>query len=340
MIKNGAYNAVNDYFVWGQVQYDAIVNSKLIPSDNVYITGTPRYDFCCDPWIKVYEHPNNHQNYILVNTNFPLIFPKFQTFEQEIETFNNLTNFTMSEIIKISNEFHSNWSNIIESIFEISKNFNIDIIIRPHPFENELLYEKIFFGYNNVKIIKEGSVIPWLYYSNLLIHRDCSTAIEASFMNIKAISIEFPILYEKHRQEIPRKVSEKATDIKELINIIQNTIIKKRNFENKDLNNHIASNWYRAIDGNSSAIISNIILQNLVNNKTNFFFVFNIIFKSYKSKIKFFLKKFNLIDSRINKKTIHLSDVYKIVNKLNSLSEKNIDCSKYFLNKSIRIFEK
>ena len=85
MIKNGAYTCVTDYFVWGKVQYNAIVNSKLIPSENIYITGTPRYDFCCEPWIKVYEHPNKNQNYILVNTNFPLIFPKFQTFEKEID---------------------------------------------------------------------------------------------------------------------------------------------------------------------------------------------------------------------------------------------------------------
>lgn len=340
MIKNGAYTCVTDYFVWGKVQYNAIVNSKLIPSENIYITGTPRYDFCCEPWIKVYEHPNKNQNYILVNTNFPLIFPKFQTFEKEIETFNTLTNFSMSEIIKITNEFHSNWANLIESIIVISKKFDIDIIIRPHPFENELVYEKIFFNYKNVKIIKEGSVIPWLYYSNLLIHRDCSTAIEASFMNVLAVSIEYPILFENHRQEIPRQVSEKVTDVNELINITQKIIIKEKNFKNTELNKHIASNWYRAIDGNSSELISNIILQKLQKNKTNYFIIFNIIYKSYRSKIKFLLRKFHIINQEINSKKINITNAVNIINNLNKLKNKNISYSISFLNKSIRIFEK
>jgi surface carbohydrate biosynthesis protein len=340
MLKNGAYNSVNDYFLWGNVQYDAILKSGIVPSEKLHVTGTPRYDFCCLPWINIYDHPYNGKNYFLVNTNFPLLFPKFQTFAQEIETFYTLSNFSIEEIIKITNEFFSNWSKIIESIISISKLNKINIVIRPHPFEDELVYKKIFKNFDNVEVIKVGSAIPWIFHSNALIHRDCSTALEASFMNINPISIEYPKSSSNYRQEVPQKVSVKANNLEELNEIVQKLLLNKENRENSDTNNWVISNWYRAIDGKSALLISEIISKKINYNSKSFISIFNIILNTNKSKIKYLLQKLNLFKYNKIKKEIDFKSVSNIIDKLNSLNEKKISCSKYFLNKSIRIFEK
>ena len=96
MLRNGAHSLVSDFFIWGKKQYEAILKSGLVHQENLYITGTPRYDFCSEPWINIYDHPFQEKKYILVNTNFPFIFPKYQTFSQEIDTFNTLSNFSIS----------------------------------------------------------------------------------------------------------------------------------------------------------------------------------------------------------------------------------------------------
>lgn len=342
MLKYGAYSSVSEYFVWGQVQYDALLKSGLIPHNKLYITGTPRYDFCCKPWIDIYDHPFGNKKYILFNTNFPLLFPKFQSFAQEIESFDTLSNFEMTEIIKVSNEYFTNWANIIESIIFLTNKIEkeISIVIRPHPFEDEKVYEKVFKNFSNVFVIKEGSVIPWIYHSMALIHRDCSTAIEASFMKINAISIEYFIGSSKYRQEVPRKVSLKANDNNELYSLIKESLTKSYETNNETINEWVISNWYRAIDGTSSKIISEVIIKNIKYNEIGFMKIFNIIFSSQKSKVRFFLQKFNIIrNNNINKK-INLSEVLLIIGRLNSINDKKIGCSISNLNKSIKIFEK
>ena len=68
--------------------------------------------------------------------------------------------------------------------------------------------------------------------------------------------------------------------------------------------------------------------------------IFNIIFSSQKSKVRFFLQKFNIIrNNNINKK-IKFSNVLVIIGRLNSISDKKISCNISNLSKSIRIFEK
>lgn len=342
MLKNGAYSSVSEYFVWGQVQYDALLKSGLVPQKNLYITGTPRYDFCCKPWIDVYDHPFGDKKYILFNTNFPLLFPKFQSFAQEIESFDTLSNFQMTEIIKVTNEYFTNWANIVESIIFLTNTIDkdISIVIRPHPFEDERVYEKVFKNFSNVFIIKEGSVIPWIYHSMVLIHRDCSTAIEASFMKINAISIEYFEGSSKYRQEVPRKVSLKANDNNELYSLIEKSLTKSFEKNNDTINEWVISNWYRSIDGISSRIISEIIIKNIKYNEIGFIKIFSIIFNSQKSKVRFFLQKFNIIKNNKTGKKINFSEVLVIIGRLNCISNKKISCSKSKFNKSIRIFEK
>jgi surface carbohydrate biosynthesis protein len=342
MLRNGGHSSVSDFFIWGKKQYEAILKSGLVLPENLYITGTPRYDFCTEPCINIYDHPFQHKNYILVNTNFPFIFPKYQTFAQEIDTFNTLSNFSISDIIKISNEYFSNWSSIIESIIFLANKLDdsIQIVIRPHPFEDEQVYIKVFKNFKNVFIIKEGSVIPWIYHSMLLIHRDCSTAIEASFMNIYAISIEYPQTSSKFRQEVPREVSLKANNLNELFDLVEYSINEKNKKKNFDVNQWVISNWYRAIDGSSSKIISEIILEKIVQNRTNFLKIFYSIFDSNKSKIKFILQKLRIIRLKKNKKEIKLSEVVSMIQRLNNINSKKISCSRSALTKSIRIFEK
>ena len=87
-------------------------------------------------------------------------------------------------------------------------------------------------------------------------------------------------------------------------------------------------------------IISEIILEKIVQNRTNFLKIFYSIFDSNKSKIKFILQKLRIIRLKKNKKEIKLSEVVSMIQRLNNINSKKISCSSSALTKSIRIFEK
>ncbi len=59
------------------------------------------------------------------------------------------------------------------------------IIIRPHPAEDHYEWKNIVKNLSKIKVIYEGDVSPWLLASEGLIHRGCTSAIEATIARKK-----------------------------------------------------------------------------------------------------------------------------------------------------------
>jgi hypothetical protein len=72
-------------------------------------------------------------------------------------------------------------ASIVSLINHISLEFPYKtIILRPHPSEDNSYYKNIFQDIDNVKVVYEGSVTPWILACSVLIHNGCTTSIEAS----------------------------------------------------------------------------------------------------------------------------------------------------------------
>ena len=53
------------------------------------------------------------------------------------------------------------------------------IVLRPHPSERMDIYETLLKHVQRVHLRKSGSVVAWLHAAEVLIHTDCTTALEA-----------------------------------------------------------------------------------------------------------------------------------------------------------------
>ena len=84
------------------------------------------------------------------------------------------------------------------------------------------VYKKIENKIPNVLVRKEGTSLQWLNMAKALLHINCFTAIEAGFMDIEALALEWVNKKEirDHSNE-PSLVSRNATNIDELINWIK-----------------------------------------------------------------------------------------------------------------------
>ncbi len=65
---------------------------------------------------------------------------------------------------------------------------DVRFVIRPHPAEDPLLYEAIFGRAPNVRVLRRGSVAPWLLAAECLIAHNCTTSIEAYFAGTPCIN--------------------------------------------------------------------------------------------------------------------------------------------------------
>ena len=204
---------------------------------------------------------------------------------------------TKEEILWYKKRFLNNYENFIafkNFLRQIDKDPEIPkIIIRPHPGEDHSEWEEFGKNLKNINIIYEGAISPWILASEGILHRGCTSAIEAAFSRKK---IGFLSKFsENNNKSVSNIISSKITDLDSLKNwfITTNELpIEDKNI-NHLLSKHITFSKNRAVNeiAKDMAGISGIKIKP------------SHIYKHTEKKINiknFFKKVFNKIYQRPN----------------------------------------
>ena len=132
-------------------------------------------------------------------------------------------------------------NNFIHLCHDISCFNEFNIVLRPHPEEDRKIYEESFKKKKNISVIKEGSVIPWIMSSNLMIHHDCTTSIESAMLGKSSIAYTNN-LNRDLTTDIPLRVSYDYNSIEEIKEHISNIDLKDNHFNQEILNDYF--NFY------------------------------------------------------------------------------------------------
>lgn len=218
-------------FLWGSAQYDRL-HSKLKQTyeSKIKITGHPRFDLLKRGYHFLYQDEvakikKAYNKYILISTNMGfgnnIRGDKFvkDNYGSRIKNINQLIEF---DKIKVKT--------IVGLVEKLSPKVNETIIIRPHPEEKDGVYSAALNMLPNVKVIYEGSVIPWLIGAELMIHPDCTTGIESMMMGKKPISF-LPANHLGLLTYTPVKVSTCFNDVNQLLRFILKKEYRNENFE-------------------------------------------------------------------------------------------------------------
>lgn len=211
--------------VWGKWQKSVHEKQKIeVP---VHATGHPRFDLYKEKYREFYKNSvdelrKKHGNFILVNGNYGfsnfglgvghIFSPRFGYNPTDSEKRHRFVGFyahTTKSMV-----------DMISLVHQLSTAFpEKNLIYRSHPSEGDNLYNHVFSGLHNVKVIHEGAVGPWLLAAETIIHDGCTTAIEASFSNTQIINYKTNE-DETHDIRLPNLVGTKATNPKEVIELI------------------------------------------------------------------------------------------------------------------------
>jgi surface carbohydrate biosynthesis protein len=255
------------YCLWGQRQYDSFVESNILPKEKLRITGCPRYDFCVEPWksslayVKTDDRPM-----ILINTRFPLIFPRFQReLKDEMNVMIN-SGYEESYVGESVRQYYLVWAEIVNVVADLAKSFPKAVfVIRPHPFEDKKIYKQVFRDIPNIRIAQEKTVLPWIRSSLLLIQKGCSTALEASLLGVQPVSLDW-INAPLFQNKVIDTVSHSVESRKALFDIVQNTLNGNPPTATPDIErqkNRLVNEWFYAIDGKSSERVAEAILETI-----------------------------------------------------------------------------
>ena len=232
---------ISCFFAWGQDQ--AEVMAPLIGSmqSKVKISGNPRFDLLRPELRGFYQKDveslrNKYGRILLINTSF-----SFANSSNDPEAL--LQTFSQYPIAEERPGFFQDWMaaqhRVMESFKEmlplLRKRFpEHTILIRPHPSESLECWQELTRSMDRAHVVREGNVVPWILASDVLVHWNCTTAIEATLMGIPAISYrkERSDLYE---QPLPNGISFHAFDPDELFAMIELAIKKKLDADPADL---------------------------------------------------------------------------------------------------------
>lgn len=256
--KRRILEVIDAFFAWGESQAKAITEQYVTQSNNVYVTGNPRFDLLQPKLRNIYYDravplTEQYGDYILFNGNFSLANPYRQQVIMKSEDIYGST--PQQKRIHANRIFHL----FLDAIYQLQKEFpETNIIIRPHPSEDNTTYEEEFSGYEHIHVEDSGDVRNWIAGASVTLHHDCTTGIESALMGVPVVSYR-PIQNEEYEAELPQVVSEQAFTLDELTAYVSECLQDGQPYEmDADQTAHLKQ-YFHNIDESAAENICNVI---------------------------------------------------------------------------------
>jgi hypothetical protein len=91
---------------------------------------------------------------------------------------------------------------------------HLNIVVRPHPTENQDVYQRLANRLQRVRVTNAGNVVSWLLATRALIHNGCTTGVEAYVMGVPAVSFRPTVdnYYDDGFYQLPNRLSHQCFD--------------------------------------------------------------------------------------------------------------------------------
>ena len=229
-----AMEFVSHMFAWGQDNAELWRQYPQLPNGaEIHVTGNPRNDLL-RPEIRHYydktveELRKRHGDFILINTNFNHVnafYPGLNLFvpldkpgekPRYGRAAKGMTREYAEGLRDHKQAIFEQFQQLIPALEQTFPGYNI--VVRPHPTENQETYRKIAGRCERVRVTNEGNVVPWLMAAKTVIHNGCTTGVEAYVMGIPAISYRAAVndYYDYGFYRLPNLLSHECFDFKEL----------------------------------------------------------------------------------------------------------------------------
>ena len=266
----------HDVCMWGQVLARHIVKEGIFASEQVRVTGCPRFDYYDPKWRTVLngaapESSNGagSRPRILLNTNFSVVNPRFTTRAQSIEWCHREYGWPYDSIKKVTDAEEAAIRDTVGLAQRLATDYpQAEIVLRPHPFENPAPYRESLAANTNVRINDSGPVQPEINKARVVIQRSCTTAVEAVAAGVPTLSpLWIPAPYFMPMAEAVSVPCPQYADLR----VAVSSILEGRYAANpylEDAKIKVISDWFHRIDGLSHRRVSEAIEEGLPAERT------------------------------------------------------------------------
>jgi surface carbohydrate biosynthesis protein len=258
--------AVRGVCTWGQVLAGHLVERGWYRKDQVFVTGSPRFDFYADPWSAAAKQTAtldlpNDQPVVLVNGNFPLANPQFQTPEEEVRNLVERMGFDRELIEGRQQRQAEAMRGLVEVSARLAAALPVAVVYRPHPFERIETYSSMLPERTNLHVRRHGTVDGWILQSVAVIQRSCTTAIEAALAGIPALETSW--LPTAVTMPVAESVSIRCSSYEELEAFVERAITTKLEQDpaTRAALDSVVTDWFHRVDGNAHRRVADVVLR-------------------------------------------------------------------------------
>ena len=218
-------------FCWGKHEYKSWIKYSPNSSHKMHLTGSPRIDYWRQDFQRYFEtHIDSIKKrfgeFVLVSSNFTQA-NSYMTVNERIERAKRIgaiCNKKDEETKRKSIEDRKKLFNYFIGLIDyVSDRFeNIQFLVRPHPAEKISGWKSNLPVKDNIKIVFEGGISPWVHASSAVLHNACTTGIEAYVAGIPTLAyIPFP---SDRSGKIPNKLSINCTNKEQVSEVLSMVI--------------------------------------------------------------------------------------------------------------------
>ena len=190
-VSRDAVDATDLIFLPGTFNSQAFVESFALPPGRVMRASNPRWDLLRPELRSIFagqveDLKRRYGEFILVNSNLGFTNSHKGSAAQMLQAL-----IDQGKVDPADQELMGQFAD-----FEVMENANraalLDllpalaraipdqrIILRPHPSEVSETWQEWTRGFPNLSIVREGAAVPWILASNVLVHTNCTTGVEA-----------------------------------------------------------------------------------------------------------------------------------------------------------------
>lgn len=285
-------------FLWGNFQKNDLIsrNSDSELANKYHISGYPGFDLS----FPKYKHYHSTlkpdfigSNYILVNTNFA----SFNGYDPEewFKACNAMSPETKETMLASYEMEKQSFGSFLDWLEKVIEQFpGEQFLIRPHPLERQDVYEEMTKKFKNLTISRKGNANQVITGSKLVIHSDCTTAMQSYLFGIPVISLAHSHL-ESVRSKWSLEFGAKPKTITEAISLVSH-IIKEGAFDqhlSAEINTSAQSifdEWFNKIGQSTEDIVAMMLAK--TESTTGFEEIKLKDSRTFKQKLKTYIRKF------------------------------------------------
>jgi surface carbohydrate biosynthesis protein len=262
---------VDHFFCWNEVHAEALRKEGVDKTGQVHVVGAPRFDFYFEPWSKALPPPppKGEKPRVLLCTNFVLArFTREGTLAENTASDAGKRAALLSDYGGTIEAHQRGRERLLDYLDAMIDDGRFEIVLRPHPNEDQTFYEKWLAGLSperrsKILYVPKESIASLILSSDLEISCEtCTTAVESWIARKPTIALMFekhPLIYRANFGD----QNFNCDDPSKLPQMIAEFVRNPEQAEKRPLRDKHLARWAAAPDGKATLRIALAIAQGL-----------------------------------------------------------------------------